>query len=280
MDTMRNLNKSLPKSSPKPRTVQPPEQLLQSFKTAALSVTNLYKTAALDQNRARQEGYQDALHEVLDFLDKENLGMGDGEGWQVRQWATERLIIPPAQAGSDSEDERVEPEKRAESLSPVRQRKVSPETVTIQPPSRSSSPVRIEPILPQPPSSTHRPTTIPARSESFTFRSAYPYPQDIDMQSHDTPTSALSQSETPLQPQATTTSPAVRVEVASRGSRTPHRHGNHSSKHNTRSTTSVRAFGSGTGSKRKIAFGDFFDISNLGDGKDGYGGGGKRGRLS
>ncbi|KAL9120447.1 MAG: hypothetical protein Q9187_002994 [Circinaria calcarea] len=283
MDTMRNLNKSLPNSSPKPRIAPPPEQLLQSFKTAALSVTNLYKTAALDQTRAREGGYQDALDELLAFLDKENLGLGDGEGWRVRQWATERLDgTPPAQVGSDSDDDRIEPEKRAESPSPVRQRKPSPETASVQPPSRSSSPVRTEPIPPPPPLLTHRPATIPARSESFTFRSNHSYPLDIDMQSHETPASALPQSETPLQPQTTTTTPtaAVRLEVVSRGSRTPHRHGNHSNRHNTRSTTSARALGSSAGSKRKTAFGEFFDIGNLGDGKDGFGGGGKRGRLS
>ena len=72
---MRSLNTSLPGTSPsKQHGSEPPEQLLQAFKAAALSVTKLYKTAALDQTRARSEGYQDALDDLLSFLDKEDIG--------------------------------------------------------------------------------------------------------------------------------------------------------------------------------------------------------------
>ena len=84
---MRSLNTSLPSSTPRP---QPPEQLLQQFKTAALSVTNLYKNAVYAESQARQAGYQEAIEDLLHFLDRENLGLTDGEGWRVRQWATER----------------------------------------------------------------------------------------------------------------------------------------------------------------------------------------------
>src|SRR5271170_1311326 len=92
MDSMRSLNTSLPGTSPsKQHGTEPPEQLLQAFKAAALSVTKLYKTAAADQNRARSEGYQDALDELLAFLDREDIGLSDGEGWKIRRWATERL---------------------------------------------------------------------------------------------------------------------------------------------------------------------------------------------
>ncbi|RMZ90643.1 hypothetical protein DV736_g2130, partial [Chaetothyriales sp. CBS 134916] len=88
MDSMRSLNTSLPaaySSRPAPR-----EQLLQAFKTAALSVTNLYKSAAADQQSSRTAGYQDALDDLLRMMDSENLGVQDGEGWRIRQWVTER----------------------------------------------------------------------------------------------------------------------------------------------------------------------------------------------
>ncbi|RAL65399.1 hypothetical protein DID88_000967 [Monilinia fructigena] len=96
MDSMRSLNTSLPggKSPSKQQNVEPPQQLLiAQFKAAALSVTNLYKTAAADQARARAEGYQDALDELLSFSRQrrywaerwrglEDSKMGDREiGW-------------------------------------------------------------------------------------------------------------------------------------------------------------------------------------------------------
>ncbi|MCJ1393298.1 hypothetical protein MMC18_006170 [Xylographa bjoerkii] len=274
MDSMRSLNKSLPASSPKTRTVPPPESLLQAFRTAALSVTNLYKTAAVDQKQARQTGYQGALDDLLAFLDKENLGLGDGEGWRVRQWATERLDgTPPAHAGSDSDEDRAEVEKRTGSSSPVLQQKNIPDLAQRRSPSRSSSPARPEDANGPP-----HPLPIPSHaivqppSDVFTFRSVHQLPQDTDMQSGDVTQNLNSQTD-PV-------TSAVRVEFTPRGSRTALRHSSLSSRHNTRSSTSLRPLGSGAGSKRRVTFGDFFDISNLGDGKDSGGSAGKRSRLN
>ncbi|MCJ1290864.1 hypothetical protein MMC34_002406 [Xylographa carneopallida] len=275
MDSMRSLNKSLPPASPpKPRTVTPPESLLQAFRTAALSVTNLYKTAAVDQKEARQSGYQDALDELLAFLDKENLGLGDGEGWRVRQWATERLDgTPPAHTGSDSDEDRVEVEKRNGSSSPVLQQKNIPESAQRRSPSRSSSPARPEDTSAAPPPllSIPPPTIFQAPTDVFTFRSVHQLPQDTDMQSGDTTQNLTIQTDTGT--------PAVRVEFTPRSARTALRHSSLSSRHNTRSSTSVRTLGPGAGSKRRVTFGDFFDISNLGDSKDPGGPAGKRSRL-
>lgn len=273
---MRSLNTSLPTSTPNPR---PPEQLLQAFKTAALSVTNLYKTAATEQANARHAGYQDALDDLLTFLDKQNLGLGDGEGWRVRQWATERLSSSHrVHTGSDSDDERGEAEKRARSSSPVVQRMSSVELLQQRPTSQPTSPIRTESAPPAPSISVQQQPSIFARPEAFTFRSPYPYPQEVDMQASETTSSNMTPAENATQSLSSSSTPAVRVEVVPRGSRTPHRHGNHSNRHNTRSTASARSLGSGAGSKRRTAFGEFFDISSLGDGRDGLGGG-KRGRV-
>ena len=112
---MRSLNKSLPKTRRQP-------DVHQSFRTAALNVTNLYKSALADLDKARTDGYQEALDELLGFLDRENLGVGDGEGWRIRQWATERLDgALPRQSSSDSDDEYLD-EKRARSSSPIMER--------------------------------------------------------------------------------------------------------------------------------------------------------------
>ena len=281
---MRNLHTSLPRS---PSAQQPPEQLLQAFKTAALSVTNLYKTAASDQARARQSGYQEALDDILAFLDKEHLGLGDGEGWRVRQWATERLDGSAADRAtvSESEDERAESAKRARSSSPVVPYKSS--TTDVLPPPGASSPVRVTSAPPLPQGMTQTPTSHPtSNSEIFSFRSSHPYPQDIDMvpsESTSTNTTAniVSQPEIENIPQIPTLSPTVRLEVLPRGARTPHRNSSaHTSRHNTRGTTLMnrRSLGPGAGSKRRFDLNEYFDLGNLGEGREGAGG--KKGRLS
>lgn len=278
MDSMRSLNKSLP-PSPRHRSVKPPEKLLQAFKSAALSVTNLYKTAASDEVQARSQGYQDALDNLLAFLDKESLGLGDGEGWKVRRWATERLEgSPPATGGSDSDDDRGETNKRTRSLTPAIQRKPTPEPPEAHTSSLPASPVRIESTLSTVLLSGPQTSVVAAGPEIFSFRSSRPYPQDIEMQAD--PTSVnLSEPESQAQGNGSNTVSAIRREAASRGSRTPHRGANHSNRPNTRSATSARSLGSGAGSKRRIAFNEYFDLGSLGDGKDGSGGGNKRGRF-
>ena len=277
MDSMKSLNRSLPRS-PKQQSSQPPEQLLQAFRSAALSVTTLYKTAATDQSQARNLGYRDALENLLTFLDKENLGLGDGEGWKVRQWATERLDL--GAAGSDSDDDRGEVKKKARSHTPPLQRRSSQEMAESRNPALSASPTQPELAPPIPPTSHPQPNNTSVLPEVFTFKSSYPYPTDVEMQAS-TSTTSTSQADPQTQAGFAGTTPTVRLEVVPRGSRTPHRNGNHSSKHSTRSATSTRSIGSGAGSKRKFTFTDYFDLGNFGDGKDGSGaaGGGKRGRF-
>ncbi|KAL8999531.1 MAG: hypothetical protein Q9169_001619 [Polycauliona sp. 2 TL-2023] len=275
---MQNLRTSLPHST------TAPQQLNQAFKTAALHVTNLYKTAALDQVRARQNGYQEALDDILAFLDKEHLGLGDGEGWRVRQWATERLDGSGADrtAASESEDERAETEKRARSTSPVVPHKSS--SVDALRPQGPKSPVRVTSAPPIPQEIPQAPTSHPKPTpEIFSFRSSQPYPQDVDMVASDpTTTTTISgsvpQPEIQNVPTIPQLSPTLRVGVLPRGAKTPHR--NSTNKHNTRGVIfpNRRSLGNGAGSKRKLDFNEYFDVGNLGEGKDG--GGGKKGRLS
>lgn len=277
---MRSLNTSLPRSVPAlapSKQQDPPEPLLTAFKAAALSVTNLYKSAAVDQGRARAEGYQDALSDLLSFLDKENIGLSDGEGWRVRSWATERLDGRDSTSQNmESDDE--QSEKTDRGSSPVLQRSQSatriPSTLN---PTRTTSPARTESA--PPPSSTpinSDPTMdfVPPQA-TFTFRSSHPYPQDADILLSDLDSSDHTRA--PSQDSSTTSHPSNNASGITI-SRTPrNRHSNHATRVNTRSTNTV---GRGAGQKRKINFGDFFDIGNLGHGKDGFGGGGKRGRFA
>ncbi|KAL5361394.1 hypothetical protein BJX96DRAFT_84421 [Aspergillus floccosus] len=255
MDSMRSLNTSLPSSTPRS---QPPEQLLQSFKAAALSVTNLYKNAVYEQSQAKQAGYQEAIEDLLQFLDKENLGLGDGEGWKVRQWATERsdgTALP-----SDDEGE-----KQTRSTPPLATRKEHHESESTRQPSK---PTTSDDPAPQQ-------STPPPMNESgafdrpavFTFTAGPTFPSlaesDMDMQ----PSDGLSN--------ATHDGAPVSVSVLSRNPRQPNRHNNLS---RTTARSSTRETSAVMGSKRKFTVPDFFDLSGLGN-RDMFGGG-KRGRFA
>lgn len=279
MDSMRNLRTSLPSTSRR-QASQPPEELIQAFKQAALSVTALYKTAGAEQARAYQEGYQDALEELLRFLDKENLGLQDGEGWRVRQWATERYQGPSQQAQSNSDnEEEAEDETRARSSSPISQKKDMADNVPAQIAAPAPAPAPAENIPgteiparpltapPAAPTSSESPTrptinnfTVP--SSDFTFRSSTfqtPSTHDIDMTSGEPNTNNTSANGHTLQ-----------VNLFSRQPR--------SSRPNNR--PSNRSLGPGAGSKRNFPLIDFFDVGGF-NAKDGsQGGGGKRARPS
>ncbi|KAL9640048.1 MAG: hypothetical protein Q9164_000533 [Protoblastenia rupestris] len=271
MDSMRSLNTSLPRPPRKRRSNHPPEQLIQAFKNAALSVTNLYKTAAADEVRARQAGYQDALDDILTFLDRENIGLDDGEGWRIRQWATKRLDDSPgAHIGSDSDDDKGDAARPARSASPATHQKPGrQDTEQQRQASVSSSPVRDLPNAVPVQSPTLQNEVILQAPETFTFHSSIPYPQEMETQTSGVATIDVSQSENPAQTQA---SPAIRVEVVPRGSRASRGANRHTSR-----ASAARQLGSGAGSKRRIPFGDYFDIGSLGEGPAG---GGKRGRFT
>jgi hypothetical protein len=278
MDSMRSLNTSLPRASPpKQQAGEPPEQLLAAFKAAALSVTNLYKSAAAKQGKERAEGYQDALDELLAFLDKEDIGLSDGEGWRIRRWATERLDGRDSMAQTESEDEASEKTERASS--PILQRSQSTARMTSIPNlTRTASPVRADSPATQPAptptlSTPNDDTTInllPPQS-TFTFRASQQYPQDADV--------ILSDLELSDNQRVTSHDGSVTSNATSAGitiTRPPrNRHNNHSVRLNGRGASTIQR----PGQKRKMNFGEFFDIGNVGQGKDGQGGG-KRGRFA
>ena len=278
MDSMRSLNKSLPRSSAK----QPPEQLLSAFKAAALSVTNLYKRAAAEEDQARRQGYQEALDELLHFLDKESLGLGDGEGWKVRQWATERYSgLPPVMDERDSDEDGADVDISARGTSPTIRHKSSRDDLSITQAAPSTSPTRTVSTASQSVPSIQSLNSEVARPEIFTFTTPIAYPQEVEMQTLET---GEDTKEPQLQPHVpSSTSPptsTARVGFVPRGTRTAHRSAHRITRHNTRSAHSTRSLGPGAGSKRGLPFGDFdfFDIGGPGD-KDSPGGGGKRGRT-
>lgn len=267
MDSMRSLDTSLPRT--RRRRQQANNEVLQAFKAAALSVTQLYKSASADVEAARVSGYQDALEDILGFLDQENIGLDDGEGWRVRQWATERLSPSSYAFASDAEDDDREERPRTTSptasASATSQQKSSQSTQSQdqrQRQNQSAPPAESSQSQTQPASADTK-SNIPEPSKSqFTFQSSGPAMPDIDMTSLD-PT------------------PPVRVDVLPRAAR------NGSSRHNAlngRSQTptfSIGPLGHGSGSKRKQNLGDFFDFGEI-HGKDPFfgGGGGKKARFT
>lgn len=274
MDSMRHLSTSLPTTQ---RRQDQPE-LLTDFRAAALSVTNLYKTAAASLDKARAAGYQDALDDLLAFLDKENLGLMDGEGWSVRQWATERLADDgvPKPAGSDDDEETTQEDQRG--VSPVVQRKAPTIPISSSELTEDSSQRRTAvsepPQTPLPPPSTLT-HTVPSMDD-FTFRSTHaPYPSN-----HDRDVNQLSMD---LDTTSSTPTSGESFRIISRPVRGRHTYHNRQ-RVNGASTINFN-LGAGAGSKRKLPYSDFFDISGFcgfdgRDGKDGGGGGrgGKRGR--
>lgn len=252
MDSMRSLNKSLPKTKRQP-------DVHQSFRTAALNVTNLYKSALADLDKARTDGYQEALDELLGFLDRENLGVGDGEGWRIRQWATERLDgALPRQSSSDSDDEYLD-EKRARSSSPIMERSMGMDDAhTLNPVAETSQ-----------------------RSESL------PSPVEMEASTTDADMSPLhhvfqfsAPQDFPSVP-ANDNASADMSAAARRAFPTPRRPSNRSSSRNLQRSAAQNLFqlGNGAGQKRRL-MNDFFNVDGFNDRRDGSSGGPKRGRTS
>lgn len=260
---MRSLNTSLPRPRSRSRNPNRPE-LIQAFKGAALAVTNLYKSAVANESRSRTRGYQSALEDLLSFLDAENLGLQDGEGWVIRQWATGRFEGERESEGVESEEERGDTEKEkgtTKGSSPVRLERVKDEantTESVQLDRRPPEPVpevvpETEPDAPKPP--------------IFTFTANTTLIRDVTMQTPD------SDQQPPTEP---ATEPPIshhtplRVELKTKPSRI------HKGRTSTRlSNRDPNLVGS---TKRKLNFPDFFDISPDG-GREGPGER-KRGRFS
>jgi len=251
---MRSLNTSLPTTRRQP-------DVHQSFRTAALNVTNLYKSALADMDRARADGYQEALDDLLALLDRENLGVGDGEGWRIRQWATERLDGgQPRQSSSESDDDYVE-DRRARSSSPVMQSHPSPDDArTLLDDVHALAP-RCDSAPPPVPmeASTAEMDTLPLH-HVFQFAAPQTLPSSPTTDGH---------------------SSADLSAVARRAFAGPRRPNRSSTRNLQRSAAqNLLQLGSGAGQKRRL-MSDAFNMDAFHDRRDGSSGGGpKRGRMT
>lgn len=252
MDSMRSLNKSLPK------TKRPPD-VHQSFKNAALQLTNLYKSALADVDSARNDGYQEALDDLLSFLDKGNLGVGDGEGWQVRQWATERFD-GSRHAHSDEDEENDMDDKRARSCSPVMDCHSSPEETRTAGDVRGDAAQRSDSA---PPVQLEASVSEPERSplhQVFEFSAPQAFPLGVN-----------------------TDNAFGDFGAAARRAFPPPRRERHANRPSSRSlqrtaTQNLLQLGQGAGQKRRMM--DSLHADGPNERRDGAGGGPKRGRMT
>ncbi|CAF3517718.1 unnamed protein product, partial [Fusarium graminearum] len=241
MEPMRGVSGGMGKQ---PAQQETPEQLLDVFKAAALSVTKLYKISAAGQSKARADGYQDCLDDLVQFLDKEGLGLRDGEGRNIRKWATERLD------GRENSSMNTESEDEAEKVETASSPEISRQSVPPQQPSQmrtDSAPPSIPPIHEEP-----TPIVVPSQ-DSFNFQSSHPYPNiatlDLsDSRSHDDTPTLTRSSKSRLTGNSSRACPRGAGHLVQRA-----------------------------GSKRKLNFDEIFDLGSL-SGKDTFGNGGKRSR--
>lgn len=247
-----------------------PEQLLDAFKAAALSVTKLYKTSAAAQAKARADGYQDCLDDLLSFLDKENIGLSDGEGWKIRRWATERLEGRDAVSQameSDDEVEKAEPLSSPEIHRSSSVTRLSPAATRDEVSMRDSAAPAMEPVrevVEEQPQQQKQPDFVVPTQDTFTFQASHAYPSQDSYLNLDN----LNLSDTHASSNNTTTSMP----------RSIRRHGNPP---RSSSRSAANHLGRGAGQKRRLNLGEIFDLGSLGYGKDPFGSNGpKRSRHS
>lgn len=282
---MRSLNTHLPRSTTaasqhatnKPLTLPPaPEAtLLSEFKAAALSVTNLYKSAFSLQDYCQDLGYSAALNDLLAYLDAQYADHMTSELLLTRRWISHRLAermhgkypIPVPRTEKSKETERTsEFDKESDDDSAEKQ----------EPEPESSPPPIPEETPPQEDGDSERGQSSPIRMdrdspEIFTFRSHLPtnHHRAASDGQVTLPTCAPIFVDHPVE-----SNPSPAPGFRSTRLQAARKRGSGSSRIASRPS---QPLGTGAGQKRKVAFTDFFDI---GDSKEGGNGGGKRGRTS
>lgn len=238
-------------------------ELLDAFKAAALSVTKLYKTSAKAQAKSRADGYQDCLEDVLAFLDREHLGLHNDEAQRIRKWVTDRIEGRDATSPPLESDDEADRSDAPVSSSPQMQRAVPAAAPRQRDKSEgqfrdaSAPPILAVPVPPSP--AVEEVDIVVPSQDTFNFQASHPYPHDEAMRLANL---NLSDAQT-ISPSSTArpTPRSVRNRNGRPGART--------------------SLGRGAGQKRKVNLDEIFDLGSLeyGNGKDMFGGGGKRGRF-
>lgn len=273
------LSSNLPPNSPHhrrsntpPTTVSPDAQLLQAFKSAATSVTLLYKQCATATATARQEGYNDALSDILEVIDNESAYTDPTLALsRIRDWVIETRRKGRREMSADSEDEdRLREHHHSQARQNwSRQAPESSETETTRlKDTEDSQPKYDHPTSPLRPTTNSSNSSTNSTAQPFSYQSMQamaPRPADVEIdflsenpniQQHTS--NGMFQFSTPPQPTPLRNSSSHKQTFSSRGN---------------------QQLGSGAGSKRRYHnYGEFFDISGF-NGSSGNGNP-KRGRYS
>ncbi|AEO64530.1 8650a7d9-5380-4100-a28c-79927b2f1e0e [Thermothielavioides terrestris] len=238
-------------------------ELLEAFKAAALSVTKLYKLSASAQAKSRADGYQDCLEDLLSFLDKEAIGLQDGEAQRVRKWVTDRIegrdgTSPPLESDdeADKSDPPVLSSPQMPRAAPAPVQRLSDKNEVHMRDSSAPPVLTTVPLAPTP--TVEEADIVVPTQDTFTFQASHPYPHDEALRLANLD---LSDSQA----------------MGPSSSRSATRSGR-----NRNGRTGPRPLlGRGAGQKRKLNLAEIFDLGNLdyGNGKDVFGGGGKRSRF-
>lgn len=231
------------------------------------------------RSRSLAAGYQDALEDLLDFLDQKNLGLEDGEGWRVREWATRRhassvsstssMSSARARSRSSSGGSAERADMRMEEA-PRETRSESPsghgglmneDQTTLQPESTGGARASSSPPIPA--AETPRQMSPEnSRNDHFTFRSTVPMPPASDFETSN-----------PTNPP-----PTFRLELRPRQMRNA-RHG-HIGREQRPRGLAMGAMGHGAGVKRRYMSDDFFDLADISGNWTDFGGSGGSGHSA
>lgn len=230
-----------------------PEQLIDIFKSAALSVTKLYKTSVAAESRARQDGYQECLDDLFAFIDREGTSLGDTGLSKLRKWACDRRDgRDTTLSTSESEDEADKGDSTTSLDTPTSTTTITTTNAANDPSSTTSSAAQNRQSSPEISTSGNDspPQHFVVPSQDFTFQSEHQYPNIATLDLSDT-----------------------------------RAHGgvNHSQQRTSRTQNNKQRLrsghlGRGAGTKRRMDFDELFG-GCLG-GKDPFGNGGKRSRHS
>ncbi|EWC48908.1 hypothetical protein DRE_00213 [Drechslerella stenobrocha 248] len=278
-NTSSSSSSSRPNHPPKQLSPEPTDDgqtLIEAFQSAARSVTHLYRSSAALIRNSRQDGYTDALSDVLEAIDNESaysdpvLALS-----RIRDWVIDRRHdTRGGNSGGSGSSGNVN--GRGGSAPPQQQREMSAESDMEDgnaPKDEEPAPRQQDPMYPELPQQQQQ----APHHQSFTFQPSHTLPQYPSQT-----TGIVEQLESPPESSGMFTFNSPIPSTATGWQ-------NANSKVPLAPRASNNSIGSGGGTKRRNQYVDFFDISGFGNfgmngGRDSGNGGGqgnaKRGRFA
>ena len=264
--------------------VSPDALLLQAFKDAAKSVTLLYKNSVSANTTSRQEGYHEALSDVLEVLDTEAAHNDPSFALvRLREWVIQqrRKRAPQREMSAESEDDVI---RQREPQQQQQQQQQSDEYGNEEQNQQQGNQLEVpsfrSDIHNRSPASSHEASPAPSAKSLPALAYHQPVAQTVPQGPNLTGEIDIDFVHDDSQNTNSTAPQSGIFQFNSPATATPARVNN-----STKQLFNGRQpLGNGAGNKRKFHLGDFFDIggiNGLGNGwnNNNNGGGGKRGRF-